>query len=124
MVITFKQGTKLQYILGVSEDLPCENEMYNQRVCHSVFCDVLFFSVTVVDQMVLGPVSCPAKIHHAAIFALRNGKLSRMGLAHPTIPPLTFVPPFKSDCIEEKEAHKDNYTSFTATWEIVLFVLR
>ena len=29
--------------------------------------------------LVLDPVSCPAEIHCTAVFALRNGKFSRLG---------------------------------------------
>ena len=43
--------------------------------------------------MVLRPVSCPAKIHCTTVFAVRNGKISRMGvgwlISHT---PLSFVP--------------------------------
>ena len=38
-----------------------------------------FLVVIVVDQMVLSPVSCPARIHCTAVFALRNGKFSSLG---------------------------------------------
>ena len=44
---------------------------------------VIFFCfVTAVDQIVLDPVSCLTKMHYAAIFALRNGKFSRLGMTH------------------------------------------
>jgi len=67
------------YLLGVSEAFPA-----------IIFCD-LFSLATLVDQMVLGPVSCPAKIHCTAVFALRNGKFSRLGATRPT-PLLSFIP--------------------------------
>ena len=35
-----------------------------------------FILVTVVDQMVLGPVSCLGQIHCTAVFALPNSKFS------------------------------------------------
>ena len=41
------------------------------------------FLTTVVDPTVLGPVSCPAKMHCVAVFALQNGKCSKLALAHP-----------------------------------------
>ena len=40
--------------------------------------------------MVLGLVSCPAKIHFTAVFALQNGKFSRLAVAHSPYP-LSFV---------------------------------
>ena len=61
--------TGVQCTLGVSEALPCENEIFNQRVGHCVLCG-LWFLVTVADHMVLGPVSCPAKMHCTAAIAL------------------------------------------------------
>ena len=66
-----------KYCWMVAEVLPCENEIHIKRVGHSVFCDLL--SGTVVDQMVLDPVSCPEEIQCTADFALRNGKFSRLG---------------------------------------------
>ena len=45
-------------------------------------CDL--FSVTVVDQVVLAPVSCPTKVYCTAVLVLRNGKFSRLreGMTH------------------------------------------
>ena len=67
------------YLLGVSEAFPA-----------IIFCD-LFSLATLVDQMVLGPVSCPAKIHCTAVFALRNGRFSRLGVTH-LHTPIHFAP--------------------------------
>ena len=52
---------------------------------------VKFVLVIVVDQMVLGPVNCPARIHCTAVFAQRNCKLSRLGVI-PTYTPIKFRP--------------------------------
>ena len=60
------QGSIFNIFLGVSQTYPAK-----------FFYD-LFFSVTVVDQMVLGAVGCPARIHCTAVFTLRNGKFSRL----------------------------------------------
>ena len=51
----------------------------------------LIVSVTPVDQLALGPVSAPAKIHCTAVFTLRKGKFSRLGVTYPHTP-LSFVP--------------------------------
>ena len=48
-----------------------------------------FCLVTVVDQIVLGPVSWPGKLHFATVFDLQNGKFSQM--THPRTPS-RFVP--------------------------------
>ena len=62
------------------------------KVCPmNFFCDFFVFIVIVVDQMVLGPVSWSAKLHCTAVFALRNGKFSRLGATRPT-PLLSFIP--------------------------------
>ena len=50
--------------------------------------------------MVLGPVSCPAKIHFIAIFALKNGQFSRLGRGFPPHTPLSSIP-------EDKTINKD-----------------
>ena len=47
--------------------------------------------VTVVDLMVLSQVICPAQIHCTAVFALRSGKLPRLGVGSPPYP-LGFCP--------------------------------
>ena len=52
---------------------------------------VCFCLVTVVDQIVLGPVGWPAKLHFATVFDLQNGKFSRLGMTHPRTPS-RFVP--------------------------------
>ena len=57
-----------------------------------MFCLRPFFLVTVVDQMVLGPVSCPAEVLYAADFALRNGKFSRLQEGDSLSYPLKFHP--------------------------------
>ena len=74
-----EQGPSFNICLGISGVLPCKNGIYNQRVGYSVFCDLLFFLVTVIGQMVLGSISCAEKIHCTAVFALRNGKFSMLG---------------------------------------------
>ena len=48
------------------------------------------FLVAVVDQMILGSVSCLAKKHCNAVFALRNGEFSKLN--HPLNTPWSFVP--------------------------------
>ena len=40
----------------------------------TVFSVTIFSLVTVVDDMVLGSVGCPAKVYCTAVFALQNGK--------------------------------------------------
>ena len=48
------------------------------------------------SRMVLGPVTFPAEVHVATVFALRNGKFSKLGggeVSHPNTP-LTFVPKY------------------------------
>ena len=47
------------------------------------------FLVTVVYQVVLGPVNGPARMHSTAVFSLRNFKFSRLGVAYL---PISFVP--------------------------------
>ena len=42
--------------------------------------------------MVVGPVSCFAKIHSTAAFAQQSGKFSRLGVTDPPYPPFSFVP--------------------------------
>ena len=50
---------------------------------------VIVFLVTVAveneidNQMVLGPVSSTAKLHCTVVFALHNGKFSKLGVTHP-----------------------------------------
>ena len=46
---------------------------------------VILVLVTVIEQMVLGPVSCPEKVRCSAVFAMRNCQLSRRGgeMTHP-----------------------------------------
>ena len=56
------------YFRGVTEDCPAK-----------ILYVILFFLVTVVDQMVLGPVRCTAAVHYTVIFAMRNGKFSELG---------------------------------------------
>ena len=53
------------------------------EVCLAKISSVTVFLVTVDGQMVVDPVSCPAKIHCKAIFALRNGKFSKLGMTKP-----------------------------------------
>ena len=50
---------------GMSEVCPAE-----------ILCDL--FLIAVVDQKVLGLVSCPAKINSTAVFSLRNGRFSSL----------------------------------------------
>jgi len=63
-----------------------------QRFAMWKFC-LWFFLVTVVDQMVLGPLNFPAKVHCTTIFALRSGMFSRLGRGWLTqYPLLSFHP--------------------------------
>ena len=62
-------------------------------VCPSKILSVkyIFFFVTVVHQMVLDAVSCPAEVHGTPVFVLRNDNFQGWGVAHPHTP-LSFVP--------------------------------
>ena len=48
----------------------------------NIFCKWLFCSYS-SSPMVLGPVNFPAEVHNTTVFALRNGKCSRLGVTHP-----------------------------------------
>ena len=41
-------------------------------LCENFVCDIFLLLATALDQMVLGPVSCPAKIHCTAVIALQH----------------------------------------------------
>jgi len=66
-------------VFGGSEECPTK-----------IFFDLVFL-VTVVDQMVLGPLTYPAKIHCTAVFALWNGKFLRLGGVGSSSPPVPTV---------------------------------
>ena len=83
--------TSLLYIFGGVKGLPCKN--------FSVTC---FFLVSVVNQIVLVTVRCPAKAHCTAAFALQNGKFQGLG-GLTLIPLLNFFPGWhKSKVIARK----------------------
>ena len=50
-------------------------------VCPVNILSVIFFSVTLVDEMALNPVSCPAKVYFTAVSALRNDKFPGLGVS-------------------------------------------
>ena len=74
-------GTSLRHIFGVSEVCPVEII----SVAFSIL--IIVVLVTVVDETFLGPASCPAKVHCTAVYALRNGKFSRLGGNSPPYSP-------------------------------------
>ena len=64
-----------------------------QKFAMRKFCLRPLIFVIIVDSMVLDLVNCLAIIHCTTIFALRNGKFSRLRkMAHPSIPPSLFIP--------------------------------
>ena len=62
----YKQTCNFNITLRVSEILPCENEIFNKGVGHSVFCD-LFLLLILVAQMLLDPGNCLAKLNYTAV---------------------------------------------------------
>ena len=70
-----------------------------QRVALRKF-SLTYIFVTVVDQMILDPVSCPAKIHCTVVFTLRNRNFFTVGgLNHPLLTPFSFVPENDDICL-------------------------
>ena len=65
--------------------------VYQRVLLAIIFCEP-FILVTVVDQMTLGPVSCPAKIHCTVDFAQRNSKFLRLAVTHFLSHPFGFAP--------------------------------
>ena len=77
-IFAFQYETFLSWFLvsvPKTRDIP---SIYFWRMSEVLLC-AIFLVVLVVDQMALGPVSCPARIHCTAVFALRNGKFSSLG---------------------------------------------
>ena len=61
------------------------------REVTSIYFGGFCFLVPAVNQMVLGPVICPANVHFTPVFALRNSNFSKWGNDSP-LPSLKFCP--------------------------------
>ena len=57
------------------------------RDCSARFLYVTSFFSNSNSPMVLCLVNCPAEVHFATIFALRNRKIFEVGVTHPPYPP-------------------------------------